>query len=62
MDNILFDALGDNKNKFIIQILSRENNTWQGTIEWIEKKQKIPFRSALELMCLINSALDESES
>ncbi|MCF0143292.1 MAG: hypothetical protein HUJ75_07940 [Parasporobacterium sp.] len=56
---LLSDALADNKNKFIIQIISRENNTWQGTVEWIEKRKRMPFRSALELICLLESALDE---
>lgn len=57
----LLDSLQSDKNKFIIQIKSKENNTWQGTVEWLEKKQIVPFRSALELMCLISSALDEDK-
>lgn len=61
-DKALLDSIQSEKNKFIIQIKSKENSTWQGTVEWVEKKQVIPFRSALELMCLIESAMSDSEA
>ena len=35
--------------------------TWQGSVTWVEKKEKQQFRSALELLKLIESALDEEE-
>lgn len=44
---------------FIIQIKYRENCTWQGTVEWIEKRQKMTFRSALELIRIIDSTEQE---
>jgi Holliday junction resolvase-like predicted endonuclease len=44
---------------FIIQIKYRENATWQGPVEWIEKKQKMTFRSALELIRIIDSTEQE---
>ena len=43
---------------FILNIYNRQNATWQG---WVEKKEKQQFRSALELLKLIESALDEEE-
>ncbi len=42
---------------FIIDIKSVQNNTWQGTILWMQTQQKIPFRSALELIHLLDSAI-----
>lgn len=52
---------GAPKGSFLIQIHSDQNATWQGTVNWIEKKQNLPFRSTLELLKLIDGAI-ESES
>ena len=49
---------GDNAT-FIVHVRYRQNATWQGDILWAEKKKKLYFRSALELLKLIDSALDE---
>ncbi len=46
------------KNSFVIQIHNNKNFTWQGTVRWVEKEQEIPFRSALELLKLIDSSLE----
>ena len=43
---------------FILNIYNRQNATWQGSVE---KKEKQQCRSALELLKLIESALDEEE-
>ena len=45
---------------FILNIYNRQNATWQGSVTWVEKKKQ-QFRSALELLKLIESALDEEE-
>ena len=37
---------------------TRQNATWQGSVTWVEKKEKQQFRSALELLKLIESALE----
>lgn len=42
---------------FIIDIKCVQNGTWQGTVSWVQKQQKIPFRSALELIRLLDSAV-----
>ncbi|MEG0721722.1 MAG: hypothetical protein RR446_08260, partial [Lachnospiraceae bacterium] len=42
---------------FIIQIKNNENKSWQGTVEWTQTHQTIPFRSALELIKLLDSAV-----
>lgn len=46
---------------FTVQIQYRENATWQGKILWVEEKQSSYFRSALELLKLMESALDQAE-
>ena len=46
---------------FIVNIKYRENATWQGVVTWADKKQKQCFRSTLELIKMIDSALDEEE-
>lgn len=42
---------------FAIRILFRQNASWQGSVTWLEGKQEESFRSVLELLLLINSAL-----
>ena len=43
---------------FFIRILYRQHNSWQGEVQWLEAKRTRRFRSALELMVLIQEALD----
>ncbi len=55
---------GSNKNEektFIVTVKSRKNQTWQGTVNWVEEKRIQPFRSALELIRLMDSAIGEEE-
>lgn len=40
-----------------LRILFRRNASWQGSIRWLEGKQEQRFRSVLELILLIDSAL-----
>ena len=49
--------LGNSTQSFVIEVKSQENSTWQGTITWVEGKKKENFRSALELIRLIDSTL-----
>jgi hypothetical protein len=35
--------------------------TWQGTITFLDTNQKIPFRSVLELLKLMDSAINPPE-
>ena len=42
---------------FNIDVLFRYNSTWQGNLLWIEKGQEAQFRSALELLMLIDNVL-----
>ena len=49
------------KGTFVVQIQYRQHATWQGKVLWAEKNESMQFRSALELLKLIDSALDEDE-
>jgi len=40
-----------------IQILFREHHTWQGFLQWEEEKKEASFRSALELIELLDEIL-----
>lgn len=45
---------------FIVKIRYRQNATWQGHVTWVEENKTVPFRSALELMKLIDSTQEEN--
>lgn len=45
---------------FSLRVLFRQNASWQGSVTWLEGGQEESFRSVLELLMLINSALEES--
>jgi len=45
------------KATFEVQILFRQHSSWQGVVIWKERKQEQPFRSVLELLNLMDSAL-----
>jgi hypothetical protein len=42
---------------FAIRILFRQNASWQGSVFWAEGEQEESFRSVLELIFLMDSAL-----
>lgn len=56
----LEEKRGD-QGTFIVQIKYRQNATWQGQVVWAEQNKKMYFRSALELLHLIDSAMSETE-
>lgn len=47
---------------FAVRILFRQNASWQGTVSWVEGKQERNFRSALELLKSMDSALYREET
>jgi hypothetical protein len=57
-DEILLDKRGE-KGTFIIQVQYRQNATWQGKVVWVEENKTQHFRSALELIKLVDEALRE---
>ena len=44
-------------NTFMVQISYQRNGTWQGTVKWVEQRREEHFRSALELIRLIDDAV-----
>lgn len=42
---------------FTVRVLFRQNASWQGSVAWLEGKQEQSFRSALELILLMDNAL-----
>jgi len=44
---------------FKIRVLFRHNASWQGSVAWMETGREENFRSALELLLLMDSALGE---
>ena len=42
---------------FIIKIMNQQNSTWQGSVTWVDEQREQYFRSALELLKLIDGAL-----
>lgn len=49
----------DSIQNFVVSVKSQENHTWQGTVSWVEGKKQVNFRSALELLRLMDSALEK---
>ena len=46
---------------FGIRIIFRQNASWQGSVKWIETGQEDAFRSVLELVLLMDSALESGK-
>ena len=55
--------MGSTKGTFEVTVRFKQNSTWQGQIFWVEKNLKQNFRSAFEMIRLMDEALtEESES
>ena len=46
---------------FLVKIVNTQNATWQGNVTWIEEQKSRNFRSALELLKLIDGAIGQNE-
>ena len=46
---------------FRLQILFRRNGSWQGSVMWLETRHEEHFRSALELLSIIDQALGSAQ-
>ena len=42
---------------FAIKVLFRQHTSWQGTVTWLDAQSEQTFRSVLELILLLDSAL-----
>ena len=49
----------DDKATFVIQVQFRRNATWRGTIQWVDQNKRQSFRSTLEMIRLIDEALED---
>ena len=47
---------------FVVRILFRQNASWQGSVTWLEGKREQSFRSVLELILLMSTALECPEA
>ena len=45
---------------FIIQIAYQQNDTWQGTLKWMNQGKEAHFRSTLELIHMIDTAINSN--
>lgn len=57
------EELAEQKGKmatFVVHVMYRQHSTWQGSVTWAETGEKANFRSALELIKLMDSAVDET--
>jgi hypothetical protein len=50
-----------NGANFVIRVQYRQNASWQGTIQWLEGKQTLRYRSVLELLKLMEDAVQRTE-
>ena len=46
------------RGTFAIRVLFRQNASWQGSLTWLEEDREESFRSVLELLLLLHSALE----
>lgn len=46
---------------FHIRVIFRKHASWQGTVLWIDKGKEESFRSTMELLLLLDSALAEEK-
>ena len=49
------------KATFEVRVLFRQHTSWQGVITWLERNAEQSFRSVLELVLLMDSALRSGE-
>lgn len=46
------------RQTFLVDVVQTQNATWQGTVKWVNEGKEHHFRSALELIRLLDSALE----
>ena len=47
---------------FTLQVLFRQHTSWQGVVTWMEKRMEQSYRSVMELILLMDSALRQAEA
>jgi len=48
-------------SSFLIKIKYRQNSSWQGTVQWIETGKTQNFKSCLELIRLMDIAVNSGK-
>ena len=48
-------------NTFIVKVMNNQNKSWQGSVTWADTNETKCFRSALELMHLIQDVVGTVE-
>jgi len=56
MESDIETALKQDQATFLVHIKFRQNATWQGSITWVEQEKTQNFRSALEMLKLMEEA------
>lgn len=63
----LIDNSAENENfkniggsEFLVRVLFRQNASWQGEVHWLDSDEKKNFRSLLELIVLLQEAMDKT--
>ena len=56
------NVTGCPSNTFIVKVLNTQNDSWQGSITWADKNKTQNFRSALELLHLIDDVVKSNEA
>lgn len=51
-------ATGKNSNTFIVKVVNDQNESWQGSVTWADTNEKRYFRSALELLQMMNEVIE----
>jgi len=49
------------ENSFLVKIKYRQNSSWQGTVQWIETGKTQNFKSCLELIRLMDIAVNPED-
>lgn len=47
------------KGTFIVRVQHRQHSSWQGRVTWVDQDKTVYFRSVLELMKLIDGAIND---
>ena len=47
---------------FLVKIMNSQNATWQGSVTWVDENKVQNFRSALELLKLIDGVIGQNKS
>ena len=59
-DDELLEKHGD-MGTFVIRVQHRQHSSWQGRVTYLDEDKTVYFRSALELIKIIDGTLDRVE-